>query len=168
MDGEFQIKRLQKICRFGSYLIAILLIFLILAAIAVFIVAAFVPEIRDEVFNSGDASLNLLNEIVFFITVVITVVILTVVYQLMNAISKGRTPFTIQNVKYIKSIAVLLLILGVVVTILNLTFSLTNTAGMEYDANIEVTPMLAAIVVYCISLVFQYGVVLQEESDQTL
>lgn len=168
MNENFDLKRLQTICRYGSYcIITVMALFLLMA----FVMAAllFFPESWQEIIDAGVPESEIIPLIVVLIvTSVIMLLVLGIVYKLMKAISKERTPFTIKNVKYIKLISILVFIAGLAIPIIeNLVVKITYPE-VESSISINFFMVLAAIAMYCLSLVFQYGVYLQTESDQTL
>ena len=168
MNENFNLKRLQTICRYGSYCIIIIMALLLLLAFVVAILL-FSPESWQEIIDSGIPEPEIIPIMIILITTsIIMLLVLAIVYKLMKAISNERTPFTIKNVKYIKSISILILIAGLAVPVLeNLVMKIAYPEA-ESSISINFFMVLAAIAMYCLSLVFQYGVYLQNESDQTL
>lgn len=168
MNENFDLKRLQTICRYGSYCIIIVMALFLLMAFAM-AVLLFFPESWQEIIDAGVPESEIIPLIVVLIvTSAIMLLVLGIVYKLMKAISKERTPFTIKNVKYIKIISILVFIAGLAVPIIeNLVVSITYPE-IESSISINFFMVLAAVAMYCLSLVFQYGVYLQTESDQTL
>ena len=168
MNEKFELKRLQTICRYGSYCIIIVMALFLLIAFAM-AGLLFFPESWQEIIDAGVPESEIIPLIVVLIvTSAIMLLVLGIVYKLMKAISKERTPFTIKNVKYIKIISVLVFIAGLAVpAIENLVVKITYPE-IEFTISINFFMVLAAVAMYCLSLVFQYGVYLQTESDQTL
>lgn len=168
MNEKFELKRLQTICRYGSYCIIIVMALFLLVAFAM-AVLLFFPESWQEIIDAGVPESEIIPLIVVLIvTSAIMLLVLGIVYKLMKAISKERTPFTIKNVRYIKIISVLVFIAGLAVPIIeNLVVKITYPE-IESTISINFFMVLAAVAMYCLSLVFQYGVYLQTESDQTL
>lgn len=168
MNENFDLKRLQTICRYGSYCIIIVMALFLLVAFAM-AVLLFFPESWQEIIDAGVPESEIIPLIVVLIvTSAIMLLVLGIVYKLMKAISKERTPFTIKNVKYIKIISILVFIAGLAVPVIeNLVVSITYPE-IESSISINFFMVLAAVAMYCLSLVFQYGVYLQTESDQTL
>lgn len=168
MNENFNLKRLQTICRYGSYCIIIIMALFLLLALVVAILL-FSPESWQEIIDSGIPESEIIPIMIILITTsIIMLLVLAIIYKLMKAISKERTPFTIKNVKYIKSISILVLIAGLAVPVLeNLVMKIVYPE-IESSVSINFFMVLAAIAMYCLSLVFQYGVYLQNESDQTL
>ncbi len=168
MNEKFELKRLQTICRYGSYGIILVMAVFILLLFAL-VVLLFIPEVWQTLIDEGIPESEIIPLIVVLIaTSVIMLLVLGIVYKLMKAISKERTPFTIKNVKYIKIIAVLVFIAGLVIPIIENTMVKITHPEIESSISINFFMVLAAVAMYCLSLVFQYGVYLQTESDQTL
>ena len=168
MNENFDLKRLQTICRYGSYCIIIVMALFLLMAFTM-TVLLFFPESWQEIIDAGVPESEIIPLIVVLIvTSAIMLLVLGIVYKLMKAISKERTPFTIKNVKYIKIISILVFIAGLAVPVIeNLVVNITYPE-IESSISINFFMVLAAVAMYCLSLVFQYGVYLQTESDQTL
>ena len=88
---------------------------------------------------------------------------------LLLSIKRDETPFKIKNVKLLKNIAIMLMTLepleviaaGIPVAMDDGTFIFMRFFP---SGNLFV----AGIVVYCVSLVFKYGISLQQQSDETL
>lgn len=168
MSREVGLGRLQMICRYGSYVLLILLAFVLMFTVLI-TTLLFLPDISQQIFEINDyASITILLLSVI-ILVVISFFILLTTYMLLSAIGRGRTPFTIQNVKSLKLISLFLLLSGVVSSALNVVIEKVVASNVVFvQSSVDLTPIFAAIIVYCLALIFQYGVGLQEESDQTL
>ncbi len=160
--GEQEQSRLQRICNIAKYVVlaGIVLCVLILAGvIGVLILMLSDPSLTIE--NMGR------NESFFliFVTVVnqiISSLLFYFLYNLTKSLGSENSPFISENVWLLKKMALLLLIGWIVVmaagVILTIIWSLPIT-GINGDA------LLMAGIIYVISLVFEYGVRLQEESD---
>lgn len=105
--------------------------------------------------------------------------IVKLVANMLRDVSKGETPFSLKQVKRIRWIALLIL----ADVILSALFSpgvigmiSAGTLDMGYMAtsqtsnfvSINVSELFFAGVLLCLSLVFQYGMLLQKFSDETL
>lgn len=96
------------------------------------------------------------------------IAILILANRIFRNISHEYSPFTQKTVKGMKRIAILILVDSIAAPridfeVKNTILSATNNA---YNFNIEL--FILAIIMYSFSLIFQYGVELQQQSDETL
>ena len=113
----------------------------------------------------------LLNPVIGF-NIVKTFVMLSVqicAAILLLSVKKDETPFNLKNVKLLKSIAILLM------TVEPLEFIASRIPIALGDGTVIMSTYLpsgfilaAGIVVYCVALVFKYGITLQKQFDETL
>ena len=116
--------------------------------------------------------------------VALFVIVYLSIWTLLRSIWKGETPFCAANVKRVKRIALLLICyeplhaLAIVVNqfVLLTIFKreigireifLASIGGVDFLPNGGIV-LAIGIAVWCIALVFEYGVALQTESDETL
>lgn len=100
------------------------------------------------------------------------VIICVTLIQIFSDASKGRSPFTLLQVRRLRLVSATLLAYAV------LEFGMTLCASfMQQDSSgfpmhgtptLNLFPIVAAAVVFAFSFVFKYGVLLQEFSDDTL
>lgn len=164
---------LKKVCKYAStVMLAGVVIFAILAIVtAVFGIGALFSESMLErlcgwVGVGRDQSTLVITASFFQMLAIYIMGIITVysVYKIMSTIMSNYTPFTSENAKRIKTISLtflfssaLLLILGVLAQ-----RSITEIAFMFFGC------LLVSVVLYCLTIVCRYGVILQDESDHTL
>jgi len=86
--------------------------------------------------------------------------------RLFTNIRRSYTPFTLENAKVLKHAAVALLFS--VVSMPFIFVILASLLNQRYQISIELLLFVLSLIVYCISLVFRYGALLQKESDETL
>ena len=88
---------------------------------------------------------------------------------LLLAIKKDETPFNLKNVKRLKIIAIILVLYEPIYIILNQVQYRHYEIPYE-SSGIMFTGLLitAGLIVYCVALVFQYGITLQNQVDETL
>lgn len=99
---------------------------------------------------------------------------LAIALKLLLSIKKEKTPFNLKNVKRLKAIAVLLMTLEPYQYIA--TYVVNKLNPLFLDDGIKVTVrtswggciLTAGLVIYCVSLVFEYGISLQNQVDETL
>ena len=103
--------------------------------------------------------------------------------KILESISDDRTPFTIKNANRLLWLALIMLLydlLGELLNIVDTQFLLqigdssimVGTFVRDYSSNagttIDIFPLVIAAVFFALSYVFKYGVLLQQESDETL
>lgn len=103
--------------------------------------------------------------------------------NMLSDISEDRTPFTFQNANRLRLLALILLLYTVLewlVAVTNTQFVLLMSNGAFKIGNIvssfssangttfNLFPLVIAAVFFALSYVFKYGVLLQQESDETL
>lgn len=160
--GQQSKTRLQRICNIAKYVVlaGIVLCVLILAGI----IGLLVLMVLDPATNVANLGRNESFFLVFvgFVNQVISIILFYFLYQLTKSIGSENSPFISENVWLLKKMAVLLLVGWVLVTAAGIVLSLLWSlpiSGINGDA------LLMAGIIYVISLVFEYGVRLQEESD---
>jgi len=77
-------------------------------------------------------------------------------------IHRENTPFTLENVSYIKRIAFLLVLFIVIPNVTGLLFELATHSNMEIE--LEVSNLLLAFIIVIISYIFEYGYEIQLDS----
>lgn len=99
---------------------------------------------------------------------VIMAAILLIAITIFRDISKNYTPFLTKHVNRLKVIS--LLILADAILIPPLGMLLTMILAPKVDASMEIAPfqIILAVIFYCLSLIFEYGGMLQQQSDETL
>lgn len=110
----------------------------------------------------------------FSIGVLIILATLVIALILLFSTRKDETPFNLKNVKRLKAIAILLVTLEPYQFVSEWVFD--NFYPIVLSDNTAVTVhtswggciLVAGLVVYCISLVFEYGISLQKQVDETL
>lgn len=108
------------------------------------------------------------------ITTIMVVSTLTAAVKLLLSLWKNETPFNMKNVRYLKLIAILLLVREPYAYIASMVYQnlypVMHPNGDIHIVNYTLnTAVLAAgLVVYCVSLVFRHGITLQQQVDETL
>lgn len=95
--------------------------------------------------------------------VVVASVILLYLERLFNNINKYETPFTLENVRYIKLIAYLLIANIVLPAIFGGLFEVI--IGNSFDFNMNMTSLIEILFLYSMSYIFEYGYELQLDSN---
>ena len=93
--------------------------------------------------------------------------ILIIAGKIFSGIRKTLLPFSGENAKYLKKIAILIGFIAVVPALIEIIGGAILGISMElYSISIE--GLVLAFVVYCLAHIFQYGLELQEQADETL
>ena len=96
------------------------------------------------------------------------IAILILTNRIFKDISLESSPFLPKNIGRMRRIALLLLIDSLISpsidTAIRKSISLTVTNSSYFNSEM----IILAIVIYCFALIFQYGVELQQQSDETL
>ena len=97
---------------------------------------------------------------------------------LLHAIRKEESPFHLGNVKRLKVIAALLIVMEPSVFIAGRIFNRYNAfviganefgdITLEIHTRVDGFILTTGLIIYCIALVFQYGIALQTQVDETL
>lgn len=103
--------------------------------------------------------------------------------RILNDISKNRTPFTLQNANRLLLLALVLLLYAVFEALLTSVDSqfvmslgsnsievgiLSRDLASNSGTTLNLFPLLMSAMFFALSYVFKYGVLLQQESDETL
>ena len=160
--GELTKTRLQRICNIAKYVVlaGIILSAVILVGV-IGLLALMFSDPTMTVENMGrNESFFLFG--VALVNQVISIILFYYLYQLTKSLGSENSPFISKNVWLLKKMAILLFGGWTLVTVAGLTISVLWSlpiTGINGDA------LLMAGIIYVISLVFEYGVRLQEESD---
>ena len=107
---------------------------------------------------------------------IITAVVLAVLFiasGMLKSLKSGYTPFTKVNVKRLKVISILLIAIEPIQMIFGGIFNALRPLTASGEKIVSVTSMggmviVLGLIVFCIALVFEYGIELQTQSDETL
>ena len=109
-----------------------------------------------------------------FASVPIMLASLIINFSLLHSIRKEETPFTKKNASKLKVVALLLIAYEIYVTISQrilysvfLRFENPNHS-VVIETSLGGVIIVLGLVVYCIALVFEYGITLQNQVDETL
>ena len=87
--------------------------------------------------------------------------------KVLRTVDTESTPFVKENVRRIKNIAILMATLSVVPSWFSQIIGFI-CGSRELIMQVELGKLVLALVVWCIALIFEYGVALQEREDETL
>ena len=101
--------------------------------------------------------------IFLLISIVIVIIILGYVEKLFKNIKNNNTPFTLDNVKFIKRISYLMIALIILTPLagvfINLIFGLS-----EAESPFELMGILEILIIFSMSYIFEYGYEIQKDS----
>ena len=164
-------KKLRTICTVGTVISALFIVALAIALIACAIIAIIAPDIIDnftgvEVIGDVTSGEIRVLAIVLIVNLIATLTMFVLLYRLFQNI-RASSPFTDENVKTMKLLALILFVFGIIAPIMNVIANgLMDNVSIPEWIGMEV--IIGAVIFYCLSLIFQYGTELQKESDQTL
>lgn len=98
----------------------------------------------------------------------IMTVILFVTSSIFKDISREGTPFTKKNSNKIRTISLLLIANEIIIPPLRLLVLMIFVPAVEATSSINLGIIVATAVFFCLALIFEYGCLLQQESDETL
>ena len=123
-------------------------------------------EIIDILNNNSKIKIISFIEIGFIFLLadlIIVIIILKNVEKLFNNIKNNHTPFTMDNVNYIKKIAYLMIALILITPISGLLFN--SIFGMSNEnTGFELMNILEILIIFSMSYIFEYGYEIQKDS----
>lgn len=123
-------------------------------------------EIFTEYFNSHSNIQLVINTEIVFLGLIISIIILMLIfkylYKLFYNIHHEDTPFTMENVYFIKKIAYYIIAYIAIPYILGFIMQFIMNINLEIE--LEITDILFAIIVFSISYIFEYGYQIQLDS----
>lgn len=96
------------------------------------------------------------------ISLALASIMLKALENLFNNINKGDTPFTLENVGYIKKMAYLMIALTVLPNIIGIIFEVL--LKVDLDIGFEVFNLIEILFLFSIAYIFQYGYEIQLDS----
>lgn len=176
-NQQNSLERVKKVCKRISSLVKIFAALFCVVWILL-IVAIICSLIDPAVFGGeGETSPVLLVKVVLLGAVI--VILLKAILGLFSDASNGKSPFSLPQVKRLRFVALCLVIYTALEFLLALGSATMQIGGVStgylpIDGNgnmivpVDFAPLVAASVVFAFSFVFEYGVLLQEFSDETL
>lgn len=178
MEIESSLKRVEKISKFVYYLFTVFFwLYLIL------LVAGAGLGLASLLFLHGDSagfSSSWLDLLTFAVTGVPNLLIVKTIANIFRDIGKGNSPFSKQQVRRIRWIAIFILIGALIDFLLStpivtaltneiMSFGYVSHVAMQNNfVSINLSAVFMALVLFCLSLAFEYGTLLQQLSDETL
>lgn len=163
--------KIEKIQRAGR--VAMVVVLLVMACMAFLVGRSSYTILRSGLgFLGGPESapfrLTILTNLVFFAGICVITVLIVL---MLRSIQKEQSPFTAKNVRRLKGTGLTLVAIEVwevVWTIIYQSWFYYSGDPLYFVNSMGGILFVVGVVVYCIGLVFEYGMVLQQESDETL
>ena len=83
-------------------------------------------------------------------------------------IGREYTPFSPKHTLYLRLISLLMLAYTIIVPPVEMLMTEILAPGVEASASIELSGIVCAVIFYCLALIFDYGRLLQKQSDETM
>ena len=122
-----------------------------------------VLEIFND-FSKGEIILYIESGFIFvLVDIVICIFIFSFVEKLFKNIKENNTPFTLDNVNYIKKISYLMIGLIIISPIGGMLFNIIKP-GIEAESTFGLMSILEILIIFSMSYIFEYGYEIQKDS----
>ena len=101
--------------------------------------------------------------IFLLVDIVIMIIVLGYVEKLFNNIKNNNTPFTLDNVNYIKRISYMMIALIMITPVTELLFNVL-VDNLENSGGFELMSILEILIIFSMSYIFEYGYEIQKDS----
>ena len=101
--------------------------------------------------------------IFLLVDLIIMIFILSYVEKLFNNIKNNNTPFTLDNVNYIKRISYMMIALIMITPVTELLFNVL-VDNLENSGGFELMSILEILIIFSMSYIFEYGYEIQKDS----
>ena len=101
--------------------------------------------------------------IFLLVDLIIMIFILSYVEKLFNNIKNNNTPFTLDNVNYIKRISYMMIALIMITPVTELLFNVL-VDNLESSGGFELMSILEILIIFSMSYIFEYGYEIQKDS----
>lgn len=174
-ETRTSLERINKVCKGISIVLKI--VFFVICIFWLFSAFSLILSFVNSL-GTGEASVS--GIVPVFLHIARGIIIVTLFVALMSLFSeaaKGESPFTLKQAKRLRMTAYILVVYGILEVLLSanaavLYYEGINSGFVSADSSaiiaVNFAPFIAAAVVFAFSFVFQYGVLLQEFSDETL
>lgn len=119
-----------------------------------------------EIFESNSKTQVLIYVETSFLFLIINLVLISIMFHALEKlflnINKGDTPFTLENVGYIKKIAYLMILATILPNISGLIFA--TILKIDLDVGFELFNLVEILFLFSIAYIFQYGYEIQLDS----
>lgn len=96
------------------------------------------------------------------ISLVLIIIMFKALENLFNNINKGDTPFTLENVGYIKKMAYLMIVVTILPNMIGVLFE--TILKMDLDVGFEMFSLVEILFLFSLASIFQYGYEIQLDS----
>ena len=97
------------------------------------------------------------------VDLIVMIIILSYVEKLFNNIKNNNTPFTLDNVIYIKRISYMMIALIMITPVTELLFNVL-VDNLESSGGFELMSILEILIIFSMSYIFEYGYEIQKDS----
>ena len=97
------------------------------------------------------------------VDLIVMIIILSYVEKLFNNIKNNNTPFTLDNVNYIKRISYMMIALIMITPVTELLFNVL-VDNLESSGGFELMSILEILIIFSMSYIFEYGYEIQKDS----
>ena len=97
------------------------------------------------------------------VDLIVMIIILSYVEKLFNNIKNNNTPFTLDNVNYIKRISYMMIALIMITPLSELLFNVL-VDNLENSGGFELMSILEILIIFSMSYIFEYGYEIQKDS----
>lgn len=169
MDND--LSRLKLLSRGISYAFLVLVVLMVPSAAFMYLMVAIalIEPWNVEITNELDIPLSpeQLIMLVLMMAVILTVASAVLINFMMitRGISKEYSPFTKKNVKSLRLLAILMLVVPFVIMALS---AIVEAPSVWDCITMAIPGVFSAAIFYMMALIFDYGCWLQKESDETL
>ena len=146
----------------------------LLIIIGVVLLLFVIQLVRAIILNTEGSGWNAFTITNYIVGTLIVLVLLFFCSSLLYSIRKDETPFCTRNVNKLKAIAVLLAVYEpydfIVQRLINkfIPIVLGDGSLIVVESSLGGVVFVSGLVIYCVALVFQYGISLQSQVDETL
>lgn len=175
---ENSLRRVKRVCRVLDIMLKVALaLFCIFWIVSLILTIASIVSPAEHSSSSSMGFLLLAKQLIIG---TLTASLLLIAGRIFSEISKGRSPFDIIQVKRMRLISLIFLLFvaleilftpGLISVALGSSFDLFYTSEVSGDGNIipvNLGSLFTSAVFFCLSYVFEYGVLLQKLSDETV
>ena len=178
------LSKLTKISKIGAIFARILMAVTIICTIVATVLLVVIylnPDIITDIVNAAGGKINNIpiEDIdikavasVFAVSVMVLgplgFTVLYFVNQMFTNIYRNNTPFTEDNARCLEIIAVLLVIYTIITAIFDGVMQWVIDIPFYQSYGVGISPLLVAVLLYFLALVFRHGAALQKQSDETL
>lgn len=165
------IRRLQRIGKYGSIATTLAVIFCAFFTVAC-VIMLIVFTMRPDLLESGDMFFSLIEMQLAMamgaIGIGLAGFIMFKADKLMKNLKTSHTPFTEDNSVLIRHMAYLIFVYSAILPLINYVLVEAYAPEVEEMIPFSIGFVLVALLFYGLALVFEYGTGLQKDSDETL